>query len=45
MAAGPLVSDANMYVIMSGLLGLIGALGLLAGFMLGLPSDDQMLPD
>jgi hypothetical protein len=45
LVAGPLFSGTNMYVIMSGLLGLIGALSLLAGFALGLPSDDRTVPD
>jgi hypothetical protein len=39
--AGPLFKDANVYVAMSGLMGLIGAMGLVAGFALGLPSDDR----
>jgi hypothetical protein len=41
LVAGPLFKDANVYVAMSGLMGLIGAMGLLAGFALGLPSDNR----
>jgi hypothetical protein len=38
--AGPLIAGVNVYVVLTGAVGLIGALGLLAGFAFGLPSDD-----
>jgi hypothetical protein len=39
--AGPLIPGVNLYVTLAGAVGMIGALGLLAGFAFGLPSDDS----
>jgi hypothetical protein len=41
IVAGPLLPGSNLFVILTATVGLIGALGLLAGFALGLPTDDN----